>query len=252
MAYNGIIKKIYQESFMKKIFTGLIAVLVIAQLLIFSACGGYDPQPMYDKTFEYTGGAMTIPWDEVHNRSYSDETDLKMKKRAVLEKYFSSVDWEATQASFNIADYPSITITEQAKQSVDDFIAFMDNAVKSIYSDLQGFKFKIGSEADEVDVTIIYPNGKSQTVKTKNGGSYDPQSFRGIMFTKEGDNGTEISLSLSRTGNSGVAFNVTLSDAFSYEQTGKMFLNTALSYCLKGENDISLMDIDVYAAYTES
>lgn len=238
----GKMKKVVLSIFL------LVSVLVLAVFL--GACGGYDPKPMYNKTFEYTGAAMSIPWDEIHNRCYTDEKDLKMDKREVLEKYFGQIDWAATKERFESYGLPPIEITDDATKSVDAFISFMNTAVEKIYSNVKGLKFSIGGEADEVDVTITYPDGQSQTVNTVNGGTQDPKEFRGITFTKEGANGTEISLSLTRTGDKGVAFIVTLYDEFTQEHIGGT-VSTFLSYTLMGSNDTALMDIDVYPAYTE-
>lgn len=238
---------------MKKVLLSVAAAVLIAvQVVCFTACGGFNPPPMYDKTFTYTGKAMPIYWEEMHGITFNDEEDMKMSRREVLEKYFDRVDWDATKEAFGQEmDRPAIQLTDAATKSVDAFIAFMDEATEDLYTAVKGMQFRIGSEADAVDVTITYPNGQTQTVSMVNGGVQDPAEFRGIQFTKEGENGTEISLGLSRTGNANVAFNADLYDSFTQEQLG-MYVRTVFYFTLLDENDDQLMDIDVYAAYTET
>ena len=236
---------------MKKIIAAaLLSALVAVQVICFAGCGGWSTDPMYDKTYELTGKAMPITWNEQHGLTFSDEDDMYSDTREVLEKYFDKVDWNLTKENFAAEGmHPIITLTDEATKSVDAFISFMDKAAENIYENLKGFKFKVGSEADEVDITITYPNGESQTVKTKNGGVQDPQEFRGINFFKEGANGTEIFLGLSRTGDKGTALNLLLSDEFTTEQLGSS-VDTSLYYTLLDKNNTQLMDIRIYPAYT--
>lgn len=238
---------------MKKLIAAmLLAALIAVQVVCLAGCGGWSAKPMYDKTYELTGKTMPITWDEQHGLTYSDEDDMYSDTREVLEKYFSKVDWTLTKENFAAGGmHPIITLTDEATKSVDAFISFMDKATENIYENLKGFKFKVGSEADEVDVTITYPNGESHTVKTKNGGSQDPKEFRGIQFSKEGENGTEIYLGISRTGDKGSALNIILSDSFTMEQLGSS-LDTSLYYTLLDKDNNQLMDIRLYPAYTET
>lgn len=238
---------------MKKIIaTTLLAALIAVQIVCLTGCGGWSADPMYDKTYELTGKAMPITWNEQHGLTFSDEDDMYSDTREVLEKYFGRVDWNLTKENFSAEGiHPVITLTDEATKSVDAFISFMDKAAENIFENLKGFKFKFGSEADEVDVTITYPNGKSQTVKTKNGGIQDPKEFRGINFSKEGANGTEIFLGLSRTGDKGVAINISLSDEFTIAQLGS-YVDTSLYYTLVDKDNNQLMDIRIYPAYTET
>ncbi len=236
---------------MKKIIAAtLLAAVIAVQVVCLTGCGGWSADPMYDKTYELTGKAMPITWNEEHGLAYSDEDDMYSDTREVLEKYFDKVDWNLTKENFAAEGmHPIITLTDEATKSVDAFISFMDKAAENIYENLKGFKFKVGSEADEVDITITYPNGESQTVKTKNGGVQDPQEFRGINFSKEGASGTEIFLGLSRTGDKGTALNLLLSDEFTTEQLGSS-VDTSLYYTLLDKDGKSLMDIRIYPEYT--
>lgn len=236
---------------MKKIIAAtLLAAVIAVQVVCLTGCGGWSTDPMYDKTYELTGKAMPITWNEQHGLTFSDEDDMYSDTREVLEKYFDKVDWNLTKENFAAEGmHPIITLTDEATKSVDAFISFMDKAAENIYENLKGFKFKVGSEADEVDITITYPNGESQTVKTKNGGVQDPQEFRGINFSKEGANDTEIFLGLSRTGDKGTALNLLLSDEFTTEQLGSS-VDTSLYYTLLDKDGKSLMDIRIYPEYT--
>ena len=238
---------------MKKLGMAIfLAAFLFVQLICFTACSGFNPDPMYNKTYEYTGKAMPIYWDEMHDVTYDDLDDLKKSRREVLEKYFDQVDWELTKESFRANQYFPIELTDEATKSVDAFIAFMDKASQNAFECVDGFKFKIGAEADEVDVEIVYPNGKSQTVKLQNGGTVEPEKFKGIQFGREGENGTEIQLGLCRTGNKNVAMHALLFDSFTMEQTEQTAVNTIFYYTLMDENNVQLMDIDLYPEYTET
>ncbi len=153
---------------MKKFFcmTGMVAIL--AAVCIFGVgCGNTKILSLYDSTFTFTGKTLSLEWDKNMGLNWH-ETDSNKSVKELVTKYWDEIDWGATKEDWQsemlergldtaIAD----GLTETTTKSVETFIAYFDEAIKTVYDSLKDVSVIVGSDAHTVEVTLRVP-GRSE------------------------------------------------------------------------------------------
>lgn len=146
--------------------TGMVAIL--AAVCIFGVgCGNTKILSLYDSTFTFTGKTLPLEWDKNMGLNWH-ETDSNKSVKELVTKYWDEIDWDATKEDWQsemlergldtaIAD----GLTETTTKSVETFIAYFDEAIKTVYDSLKDVSVIVGSDAHTVEVALRVP-GRSE------------------------------------------------------------------------------------------